>query len=173
MRRLALLNWAGHLLLGVGLCAPCMTITPRMEPHTGLARWLGLVKEPETYAIVKGIARLLEAGNLLLGIVLLTFSCLFPVVKLILLRGAIGAAGHAAVHRFGKYSMVDVFVIALLVVASKSFPGGTTVEVRWGVFVFAAAALLPMAVGQRLYSSTAARAAARRAMGTRKGEQET
>jgi uncharacterized paraquat-inducible protein A len=43
--------------------------------------------------------------------------------------------------------MVDVFVVALLVVTSKSYPGGTTVEIEWGIFAFAGAALLSMLVG--------------------------
>jgi hypothetical protein len=44
--------------------------------------------------------------------------------------------------------MVDVFFIALLVLASQTLPGGTSVEIRWGAYAFAAAALvaLPVAV---------------------------
>ncbi|MHC4225304.1 MAG: paraquat-inducible protein A, partial [Planctomycetota bacterium] len=52
------------------------------------------------------------------------------------------------VSALGKYSMVDVFFIALLVLASQTLPGGTSVEIRWGAYAFAAAALvaLPVAV---------------------------
>jgi hypothetical protein len=39
-----------------------------------------------------------------------------------------------------------------MVVVSKSFPGGTTVEVRWGAFAFAAAALMCMVLASRLAS---------------------
>ncbi|MHC4972522.1 MAG: paraquat-inducible protein A [Planctomycetota bacterium] len=151
MNRLALLNWTGHVLLGLGLFGPCMTVTPRMEPVQGLAEWLGLVGEAKTYSIVSGVLALLRGGNIGIGLVLLFFSVLFPVAKLVALRVCIADArlgrSHALAARFGKYSMVDVFVIALLVVASKSYPGGTTVDIEWGVFAFGAAALLSMLVG--------------------------
>jgi paraquat-inducible protein A len=128
-----------------------MTVTPRMEPVQGLAEWLGLVGEAKTYSIVSGVLALLRGGNIGIGLVLLFFSVLFPVAKLVALRVCIADArlgrSHALAARFGKYSMVDVFVIALLVVASKSYPGGTTVDIEWGVFAFGAAALLSMLVG--------------------------
>jgi uncharacterized paraquat-inducible protein A len=146
--------WAAHILLGLGLAAPCMTVVPRMGAHTGLARWLGLLEEPRTYSILSGIRALVAADGLWIGLLLLLFSVVFPVAKLIALRVAISerSRGKASnrLHRLlagaGKYSMADVFVIALLVVVSKSFPGGTRVELRWGIYAFAAAALLTMLV---------------------------
>lgn len=140
-----LLLWLAHALLGVGLCAPCMTVTPRMEPLGRLGEWLGLVKAPETYSVLTGILALLRGGNVLVGVALLFFSILFPVAKLVAIRvGTHEGTTPLWAQRLGKYSMVDVFVLALLVVASKSFPGGTTVELRWGAYAFAAAALLTM-----------------------------
>ena len=154
---LTLLTWADHILLALGLFAPCMTITPHFGRHDALARWLGLLEEPQTYSIMTGVLKLLEGGNVPIGLLLLVFSVLFPVSKLIILRAAIGdlrkgrdpGRARGLVSAFGKYSMVDVFVIALLVVASQTLPGGTTVEIRWGAYAFAAAALaaLPVAVG--------------------------
>lgn len=154
MNRLALLNWSGHVLLGLGLFGPCMTVTPRMDPVQGLAKWLGLVGEAKTYSILSGVHALLFGGNVGIGLVLLFFSVLFPIAKLVALRVCIAdtrlGRSHALAARFGKYSMVDVFVIALLVVASKSYPGGTTVEIGWGIFAFGAAALLSMLVGAEI-----------------------
>jgi len=144
-RASVVLVWAAHAMLGIGLCAPCMTVTPRLGPVDALGRWLGLVDAPRTYSVASGVLRLLTGGNVAIGIVLLAFSVIFPVAKLVVLRACLaeGRQGraHAIVARFGKYSMADVFVLALLVVASKSFPGGTTVEIRWGAYAFAAAAL--------------------------------
>lgn len=40
--------------------------------------------------------------------------------------------------------MIDVFVIALIVVASRTLAGGLRIELRWGVIAFAAAALCSM-----------------------------
>jgi uncharacterized paraquat-inducible protein A len=146
--------WAVHVLLGVGLFAPCMTVTPRAGPLEGLGRWLGLVDEPRTYSVVSGVLRLISGGNVAIGIVLLLFSVLFPMAKLVILRGAIADAAAGRAHefasRFGRYSMADVFVVALIVVVSRSFPGGTTVDVRWGAFAFAAAAVLSLLLAARV-----------------------
>jgi len=144
-RASAFLVWAAHVLLGLGLFAPCMTVTPHLGTVDALGRWLGLVDEPKTYSVATGVLRLITGGNVAIGIVLLVFSMLFPLAKLVIARACLaeGRAGraHALVARFGKFSMADVFVLALLVVASKSFPGGTTVDIRWGAWAFAAAAL--------------------------------
>ncbi len=40
--------------------------------------------------------------------------------------------------------MVDVFVIASLVICFKGFPGGTHIQVQWGIYVFAVSVLLTM-----------------------------
>lgn len=151
--------WAAHVLLGIGLCAPCMTVTPRAGPLEGLGRWLGLVGEPKTYSVVTGVLRLLGGGNVAVGVILLVFSVLFPIAKLVILRAASHGGAHDLAARFGRYSMADVFVLALMVVVSKSFPGGTTVEVRWGAYAFAAAALLCLILAARV-SAPSRRAAA-------------
>jgi len=147
-RVLSALNWVGHVVLGAGLAAPCMTVTPHLGQVEGLAKWLGLMEEPRTYSVATGVFELLRGGHLVIGGVLLLFSVVFPVWKLVALRLALRRprSGHPLSARLAKFSMVDVFVIALLVVAGKTFPGGTTVDVRWGVYAFAAAALLSMVV---------------------------
>jgi paraquat-inducible protein A len=154
--------WTAHILLGVGLAAPCMTIVPRLGSHTALGEWLGLLDEPRTYSILSGIADLLAGRGVWIGLLLLVFSVLFPVAKLVALRMAVADrhAGrplnrlHGALAGLGRYSMADVFVVALLVVASKTYPGGTEVVVRWGLYPFAASALLTMFASARVHSST-------------------
>ena len=142
------LLWVAHILLGVGLAAPCMTVTPRMGAHTGLAQWIGLLDEPRTYSILSGIRALLAGDGVWIGLLLLLFSVLFPIGKLVALRVALGSGASSRLHRvlagIGRFSMADVFVVALLVVVSKTFPGGTTIDLRWGIYAFAGAALLTM-----------------------------
>lgn len=128
-----------------------------MRPVTGVARWLGLVDDPREHSVLGAILKLFTRGHAGIGLLLLIFSVLFPIAKLVLLRAALADARSGKTSRvdrvaaaLGKYSMVDVFVIALLVVASQSFPGGTTIEVRWGAYAFAGAALLSTAVGAGL-----------------------
>jgi uncharacterized paraquat-inducible protein A len=135
-----------------------MTVTPRLGKLDDLGRWLGLVDEPRSYSVATGILQLLRGGNAAVGAILLVFSALFPVAKLVILRAALADArrGHPAgpahdlAARFGRFSMADVFVLALVVVVSKSFPGGTTVDVRWGAFAFAGAAMLSLVLASRV-----------------------
>jgi paraquat-inducible protein A len=139
-------------MLAVGLVAPCMTFVSRMGGATEVARAAGLIPEPATYSVLSGILTLFEGGDLGIGCVLLAFSVLFPIAKLIAVRLVLQSATRRAVSpqllrgvaALSKYSMVDVFVVALLVVASKTMPGGSRIDLEWGLFAFGAAALLSM-----------------------------
>ena len=88
----------------------------------------------------------------LLFIILLTFSILLPVAKIILLFRFWheDSATRQQLERFmnwlshyGKWSMLDVFVVALLVVIVK-LGVLATVEVHYGIYLYAAAGLLIM-----------------------------
>lgn len=145
------LNWLCHGFLAVGLTAPCMTIVTRMGEATELAHDMGLLPSPESYSVLRGIIALFDNGDLAIGILLLVFSVLFPVTKLIVVRLTLKVDPAAAPHRLlsfiavlSKYSMIDVFVIALMVIASKTLPGGSEIDLEWGTIAFATAALLSM-----------------------------
>lgn len=142
------------VLLGLGLVAPCMTIQPSMgEPWDS---WLQLLDpselEPTTYSILGGILELMRTNSLWLGIVLLTFSVVFPAFKLATLWWAAtvmkprtpGGPALWITHHAGKFSMLDVMVIAVFIVAIKGLPGNTDVIIGWGLYAFAAAVILSM-----------------------------
>jgi paraquat-inducible protein A len=46
------------------------------------------------------------------------------------------------VNQLGKWSMLDVFVLAVLVIAVKGLPGDSKVVVEWGAAAFCASVLL-------------------------------
>jgi paraquat-inducible protein A len=77
----------------------------------------------DTFSVLTGIQGFFESGNLLLGVLLLSFSVLFPAVKMItivtLWFARIDAQRRAEVVRWlellGKWSLLDAFVIAVLV----------------------------------------------------------
>lgn len=148
----AALNWLCHGVLALGLVAPCMTIVAQMGDMTDVADAAGLLPPPKSYSVLTGILALFEHRNVLIGVLLLGFSVLFPVTKLVVVRLTLRAAAAGApapgllkaTALLSKYSMIDVFVIALIVVASKTLPGGSRVELEWGTIAFAAAALLSM-----------------------------
>ena len=100
MRAWAALNWLCHAALAVGLVAPCMTFVTRMGDVTDLAREAGLLPGPESYSVLSGILALLQGGSVPVGLLLLVFSVLFPVTKLVVVRLTLRVArGGAAPHR--------------------------------------------------------------------------
>ena len=140
------------VLLGLGLVAPCMTVSPSMgEPWDS---WLALLEpselEPTTYSILGGILELMRTDSLGLGIILLAFSVVFPALKLATLwwaatvvkQGKPGGPALWITHHAGKFSMLDVMVIAVFIVAIKGLPGDTLITIGWGLFAFAGAVVL-------------------------------
>ena len=90
---------------------------------------------------------LLRESDVLLFVIVAGFSMIFPTIKLLVAGwvwarvDATSPRGHRAVawmEGLGKWSMVDVFVVALIVVAVK-VSLVTNVGVHSGVYVFAGA----------------------------------
>lgn len=137
-------------MLGLGLSGPTLTIQPRAGGFT----WLVEVFSPDdlnptTYSILGVIDQLFEGGDVFLGVILSLFSVVFPVGKLGLYWVVAGCGpdlGSATgllkwTHRAGKFSMAEVFALALMVVVVKTLPGGSTASVEWGAFVFVASVI--------------------------------
>jgi uncharacterized paraquat-inducible protein A len=137
----------------VAVSAPCVTMRPSFGG--GAAEWVAAQldpksTEPQTYSMLGGISHLLRDGDWLIGGVLVVFTLLFPILKLVmnfyLLHASAAHAERIAVvlGHLGKWSMLDVFVIAAIVVSFKSFPLGSRVETRWGILLFAVSVVLSM-----------------------------
>ena len=154
----ALLLTTSAIGLGLGLIGPCMTIVP--SAGQDLDVWVRLFKpddlEPRTYSILGGIDAMRhspERGSTLVAALLFGFSVVFPTLKLAVMAwGAaalrLGVRPHAAVKltaHLGKFSMLDVLVLGLLVLAIKGLPGDTPLHLNWAVWAFAASILLSMA----------------------------
>ena len=144
---------ASAILLGAGLAGPCMAI----EPSFGrLDTWIRLLKpslvRPTEYSVIGGIMTLIRNGSVALGVLLLAFSVLFPTLKLAVMAAstsALAAGGSSGplmklAHHAGKFSMLDVFVIGLIVLAIKGLPGESRVTLGWGVGAFAASIVLSL-----------------------------
>lgn len=109
--------------------------------------------QKETYSLVGGIAALWRHGDRLLALVIGCFSLVFPLAKNAILVAATTdfwrltpahrRTLHALTAKTAKYSMLDVFVAAVLVVVVKL--GKTTdVEILSGTLLFCAAIALSM-----------------------------
>lgn len=157
--------------LGIGLVAPCMSIVTSFGRYEG---WLRLVA-PEVlpgqqeYSLLGGIFAIMQNGNVALGVLLLAFSCVFPTFKLMLMGWANEALalGRPAgtmfglAHHAGKFSMLDVMVLALLVIAIKGLPGSSELRLEWGVWAFACSVVLSLIISLLLYRMEHRRAISR------------
>lgn len=103
------------------------------------------------YSVITGVANLFEANEYLLGFVILLFSIVFPIAKLGVLAALWwGKLTHEQrfallrrLEQVGRWSMLDVFAVAILVVAGK-LGMVADVRARVGIYLFAAAILVSM-----------------------------
>ena len=103
-----------------------------------------------TFSLVSGLTQLVQAGHYVLFLIVLTFSLLMPLVKLSLgvFVNITTSRTHTCSRRVlhwlalcGKWSMIEVFIVAILVVVGK-MRGIAAVEVHYGLYAFAASVLL-------------------------------
>ncbi len=94
-------------------------------------------------SIIVGIVELFEKGNWFVGSIVLLFSVVFPLVKLLMLLelSFIGmlhrqhrALTYRVMEQLGKWSMLDVLLLALMVMSIKL---GSLVEFHFGPAVLA------------------------------------
>ncbi|HEX8324165.1 MAG TPA: paraquat-inducible protein A [Tepidisphaeraceae bacterium] len=156
-----LLTLLAAALLGLGLIAPCMTIQPAFGEFENWVRLLSPDStRPSTYSILTGILAMMHGGNRGIGILLLAFSCFFPTLKLALMAWSTQKLADrrragiwlTLVHHAGKFSMLDVLVLAMLVVAIKGLPGGSQITLGWGVWAFASSVVLSLIISMLLHT---------------------
>lgn len=109
--------------------------------------------EENVYSLIGGIRKLYSSGSIGLALILFIFSVLFPFLKIFLIivcTSRIIPINVRMRHIFivfaemtGKYSMLDVFVIAIMVILIK-MKGTAEVLAEEGTFIFVAAVLLTM-----------------------------
>jgi paraquat-inducible protein A len=137
MVNLLLLSALG--LLAVGVTAPILTL----EKFYIFAN---------TVSVWSALRQLIAEGEWGLFALVGVFSVVFPMAKIITLLviwnlEAVGSPAHQRHLRwlttYGKWSMLDVFVVALLVVSVK-LGSLATATVEYGIYVFAASVLLTM-----------------------------
>lgn len=132
------------LCLIVGLFAPMLTIEK-------------FIVLENTFSVVSGVFELLKEGQWLLFLVLLVFSVIIPLLKILVLYRLVAPATNASryqryldrMHDYGKWSMLDVFVVAILIVALK-LGYVFDVQVHVGLYAFAIAVLLTMYITTRV-----------------------
>jgi paraquat-inducible protein A len=144
-------RWLGWLILLAG----GLLVAGWLLPIMTVERFFFLSEE---VSILQAAYELLDSGHFGLFAVVVGFSVVFPAVKLLAAlylwqTPGIGTARTQRtllwIDRFGKWSMLDVFVAALVVVAVE-ISLIAEVEVHAGIYVFAIAVILSMIAVRRL-----------------------
>lgn len=141
--------WVASALLLVGLVSPIITLSK-------------FVLVQNTFSVLSGAIELLTEGQVFLFLVITGFSIVLPVLKLRVLYRLVSKSEIAKekirkqlhwMHLYGKWSMLDVFVVAVLVAAVK-LGAVADVEMRFGLYAFAASVLLTMFITSRIVGLT-------------------
>lgn len=149
VKRLRLILVITSIFLAIGLVAPIITLKK-------------FVLIENTFSVLSGSLELLEEGQFFLFIVITGFSVVLPLLKIGVLYKLLSQKEQGAdnldkylhwMHLYGKWSMLDVFVVAVLVVAVK-LGAIASVEIRFGLYLFAVAVVLTMYVTARVVSLT-------------------
>lgn len=132
------------VLLGFGLFLPVITLKE-------------LVFWTHTFSVTSGILSLFQEKQYLLGVTILFFSIVFPIFKLGVL--SIIWFSHLEEKRrefyvhwlgiLGKWSMLDVFVIALTIVITK-VSGFAEAQAHSGIYFFAGSIMLAMLTTEQI-----------------------
>ncbi|MGB0713016.1 MAG: paraquat-inducible protein A [Gammaproteobacteria bacterium] len=155
------LLWVSAIALVVGLLAPMLSIVAHKElPVLGYT-----VIKADSKAILDTAFTLMDRGNTLPAVLILLFSVGFPVLKLLaLFVHYVERWRHITIHgvnfvqHLGKWSMADVFVVALLVTYMGSGASGDMeASLQTGLYFFVAYVLLSMAGGVMLQAGEGVR----------------
>jgi hypothetical protein len=136
--------------LVLGLITPILMVTIHKE-----VEYLGdIVLSFESKGVIGSIVKLWESGDVVVAIVILLFSVVTPVLKVLSLLVVSlfmeSRFAHGIVKFFkmiGKWSMVDVFVVAVFLVYLTANKGDVSrAEVEMGLYFFLAYVIVSMFV---------------------------
>lgn len=140
---------SAFILFAVGIFAPILTFE----------RFFIFANQ---VSIITGLFQLLSEGHFILFGVIFLFSIVFPFLKMLFLcRVCNGDIGNISKHeklidwiaKYGKWSMLDVFVAAVLIVTVK-LGAVANIEVHFGLYAFAGSVILTMFVTWKIFSLT-------------------
>jgi len=105
-----------------------------------------------TVSLLSALFSLIEKGHVFLFLIIFIFSILFPLFKLSVILYIWNSQAGARVqhllkwiHHLGKWSMLDVFVVALMVVSIK-LDQVAKMQIHYGLYLFLSAVLLSMLI---------------------------
>ena len=146
---LRLLLYIAAVLFAVGLVTPMLTISK-------------FIFIKSSFSVFSGVIELMRNHNIVLGIVVAAFSIVLPILKLQILHRLLAADRQSTpktrrslylMHEYGRWAMLDVFVVAVLIVTVK-LGALASVQVHAGLYIFGAAVLLILLITNRIVQHT-------------------
>lgn len=107
-----------------------------------------------TVSVISGISELFKSGHYFLFALISGFSVVLPILKIGVIHLALSAMQESPkkfekylhmMHAYGRWAMLDVMVVALLIVTVK-LGAIASIEVHEGLYVFGASVLLIMII---------------------------
>ena len=139
------------VLLTIGLTWDAVTVAKTLTKEVLIWK-IRVVDERSTYSIITAIFKLWDDGNFGLFAIVFGFSIVFPIAKLLAntvlvlstFRPSMDTGHHPRIAAWlgylGKWSMIEVFMAALLCVVVK-MGDLVRVQIEAGLYVFCAAVL--------------------------------
>ena len=140
-RRIRWLLLIAFVLFLAGVIAPMMTISK-------------FIVVTNTFSVLSGVTELFRNGNYILFLVVAGFSLVLPLLKIGVLYRIVARHRHAGeqlsrylylMHHYGRWAMLDVMVVAVLIVTVK-LGAIASIQVHYGLYVFGAAVLMIMLI---------------------------
>lgn len=141
-----LLMWLSVPMYCLGLFAPLVSLT---------SLWVF----SNTVSVISGLVTLFNSGNYFIFTIIFLFAVLLPTVKLVAMmlcwyqsdwRSDSTRKILAIIEQLGRWSMLDVFMIALMVVIVRLGAAGQ-MQIHWGIYVYTGAILLMIALAGRFH----------------------
>lgn len=147
--------------LGLGIMLPVMRIDANGGGIKGFIMAF-ITPGPSSYSILSSVWTLIKNGvvlDILLASIIFIFSVVFPILKLgvfyhKLNDGKLNSGISALVHKWGRFSMLDVYIVAILILTIRTLPGGAQIKPSWGIILFTISVLLTLYISTRIEACT-------------------
>lgn len=148
--RLQIILWLALGFFLVGISTPLITLNK-------------FVVFESSFSVLGGIVELFKQGQWLLFVIIGMFSVVFPLIKMSVLQMILSSAkaSNSAtistllhwMHELGRWAMLDVMVVAILIVTVK-LGAIASIKVHYGLYLFGTAVLLIMLITHRVMKLT-------------------
>lgn len=147
------------LLLGLLILTTVLFAFGIFLPMLTLSKFI-VVKN--SFSVMSGVIELLQNGQILLFLIVVSFSIVLPILKIAILFKLLRNLNPIStriekylrlMHDYGRWAMLDVMVVAILIMTVK-LGAVASIQVHYGLYVFGSSVLLIMLITHRVVKLT-------------------